>query len=65
MGAYISDGIDQGKDKSIYPHIPKINTSMRVQDSSSLTQGNEYCFIILQLFYFASVMTSMCSGIKG
>ena len=50
MGAYISVGIDRGKDKSIYPRIRKLNASMGVQDSSSLSQGKEYCFFTPQLF---------------
>ena len=50
MGTYISVGIDRGKDKSIYPHIWKLNASMGVQDSSSLSQGKEYCFFTPQLF---------------
>ena len=50
MGAYISVGIDRGKDKSIYPHIRKLNASMGVQDSTSLSQGKEYCFFTPQLF---------------
>ena len=50
MSTYISVGIHRGKDKSIYPHIRKLNASMGVQDSSSLSQGKEYCFFTPQLF---------------
>ena len=50
IGAYISVGIDRGKDKSIYSRIRKLNASMGVQDSSSLSQGKEYCFFTPQLF---------------
>ena len=50
MGAYISVGIDRGKEKSIYPHIRKLNASFGVQNSSSLSQAKEYCFFIPQLF---------------
>ena len=50
IAAYVSVGIRRGKDKSIYPHIRKFNASMVVQDSSSLSQGKEYCFFTPQLF---------------
>ena len=50
IAAYVSVDIRRGKDKSIYPHIRKLNASMGVQDSSSLSQGKEYCFFTPQLF---------------
>ena len=50
IATYISVGICRGKDKSIYPNIRKLNASMGVQDSSSLSQGKEYCFFTPQLF---------------
>ena len=50
IATYISVDIRRGKDKSIYPHIRKLNASMGVQDSSSLSQGKEYCFFTPQLF---------------
>ena len=50
MAAYTSVGIRRGIYKSIYPHIRKLNASMSVQDSSSLSQGKEYCFFKPQLF---------------
>ena len=50
IATYISVGIRRGKDKRIYPHIRKLNASMGVQDSSSLSLGKEYCFFTPQLF---------------
>ena len=50
MAAYVIVGIRRGKDKSIYPHIQKLNASMGVQDSSSMSQAKEYCFFTPQLF---------------
>ena len=50
IATYISVGIRRGKDKSIYPNIRKLNASMGVQDSSSLSQRKEYCFFTPQLF---------------
>ena len=50
MDAYIRVGIDRLEDKKFYPNIQKLNASMRIRSSGTLSEDKEYCLVTPQLY---------------